>query len=95
MAFQGAETDVLALATSSLWEEVLLSWRALQRLGIISKDLPNRISKVKTVSATPQERLQRLTLLGSVGGGHDGPMFRRSAAVLARIEIMSFPLVTF
>ena len=38
VAFQGAETDVLALATSSLREEVLLSWRALQRLVIISKE---------------------------------------------------------
>ena len=36
-----------------------------------------------------------LTLLRSGGGGHDGPMFRRLAAVLARIEIMSSPLVTF
>ena len=60
VAFQGAETDVLALATSSLQEEVLLSWKALQRLGIISKDFPNRISKVKAVSTAPRERLQQL-----------------------------------
>ena len=58
VAFQGAETDVLALATPSLREEVLLSWKALQHLGIISKDFPNRIIKVEAVSATPQKRLE-------------------------------------
>ena len=59
VAFQGAETDVLALVTPSLRKEILLSWRALQQLGIIPKDFPNRIAKVKAVSATPQKQWPR------------------------------------
>ena len=59
VAFQGAEIDVLALVTPSLRKEILLSWRALQQLGIIPKDFPNRIAKVKAVSATPQKQWPR------------------------------------
>ena len=60
VAFEGHKTDVLALVTSSLREEILLSWRTLQRLGIIREDFPHVVIKAKSVSMTPKERLKCL-----------------------------------
>ena len=51
--YQGRKTEVLALVTPALQEEILLSWRALQRLGVIPKDFPNctRIAKAEALPA--------------------------------------------
>ena len=40
--YEGQKTDVLALVTPALQDEVLLSWRTLQRLDVIPKDFPRR-----------------------------------------------------
>ena len=39
--YEGHETDVLALVTPALQNEILLSWRTLQRLGVIPDDFPH------------------------------------------------------
>ena len=39
--YEGRKTDVLALVSSSIQEEILLSWQVMQRLGVISKDFPH------------------------------------------------------
>ena len=48
--YQGKKTDVLALVTPALQEEILLSWRTLRRLP---KEFPNctRIAKAEAVPA--------------------------------------------
>ena len=44
--------DVLALVTPALQDEVLLSWRMLQRLDVIPKDFPRRR---RNTTAQPSE----------------------------------------
>jgi hypothetical protein len=39
--FQGKATEVVALVSSSIEGEVLLSWQVLQKLGVIKSDFPN------------------------------------------------------
>jgi hypothetical protein len=39
--FQGKSTEVVALVSSSIANEVLLSWQDLQKLGVIDPDFPN------------------------------------------------------
>ena len=56
----GQRTGVLALVTPSLNQEILLSWRTLQRLGIILKDFPNvavKAVRAEAVVMSPRERL--------------------------------------
>ena len=60
VAFEGHKTDVLALVTSSLHEEILLSWRTLQPLGIIPEDFPHVVIKAKSVSMAHKESLKCL-----------------------------------
>ena len=50
--YQGRKTEVLALVTPALQDEILLSWRALQRLGVIPKEFPNS-ERVAKAEATP------------------------------------------
>ena len=40
VTYDGQQTNVLALVTSSLSNEIVLSWRALQRLGVLPEDYP-------------------------------------------------------
>ena len=42
VTYEGQKTDVLALVTPALQDEVLLSWRTLQSLDVISKEFPCR-----------------------------------------------------
>ena len=42
VTYEGQKTDVLALVTPALQDEVLLSWRTLQRLDVIPKVSPCR-----------------------------------------------------
>ena len=42
VTYEGQKTDVLALVTPALQDEVLLSWRTLQRLDVIPKEFPRR-----------------------------------------------------
>ena len=42
VTYEGQKTDVLALVTPALQDEVLLSWRMLQRLDVILKDFSRR-----------------------------------------------------
>ena len=55
--YEGRKTDVLALVTSALKNEILLSWRTLQRLGVISEDFPH---------ATPQVHVKAVDAIGPI-----------------------------
>ena len=46
--FEGQKTMVQALVSSDLTDEILLGWRALQRLGIISQDFPHVMGNLKS-----------------------------------------------
>ena len=43
--FEGQKTMVQALVSSDLHDEILLGWKALQRLGIISENFPHVMVK--------------------------------------------------
>ena len=51
VALGGRSTGVLALVTPSLNQEILLSWRTLQRLGVIPMDFPNVADKAVRAKA--------------------------------------------
>ena len=57
--YGGQETDILALVTPALHEEVVLGWRALQRLGVIPKDFPrcskDQVTTKKTLMPLPPQ----------------------------------------
>ena len=46
--FEGQKTMVQALVSSDLTDEILLGWRALQRLGIISPNFPHVMGNLKS-----------------------------------------------
>ena len=48
--FQGKETEVIALVSSSIENEVLLSWQVQQKLGVIKSDFPNVEERAAAVS---------------------------------------------
>ena len=48
--FQGKSTEVVALVSSSIADEVLLSWQDLQKLGVIDPDFPNIGARAAVVS---------------------------------------------
>ena len=54
-SYEGRTTDVLALVTLALQDEILLSWRTLQRLGIIPEDFPHRAC---TTKAMPKVKIE-------------------------------------
>merc|ERR1739836_158292 len=47
--YRGQKTDVLALVTPALQDEILLSWRTLQRLDVIPDDFPNGACVAKAI----------------------------------------------
>merc|ERR1712024_439768 len=47
--FEGQRTDVRALVSRDLEDEILLGWRSLHRLHIIPEDLPRQITCVTTI----------------------------------------------
>ena len=47
LTYEGQKMNVLTLVTPALQEEVLLSWRTLQRLNDIPKDFPCRQRNTK------------------------------------------------
>ena len=49
----GQTTNVLALVTTALSNEIVLSWRALQRLRVLPKDFPRAQTTVKANQAKP------------------------------------------
>ena len=51
--FQGKATEVVALVSSSIEGEVLLSWQVLQKLGVIKSDFPNIEVRAAVVSTAP------------------------------------------
>ena len=53
--YEGRTTDVLALVTPALQEEILLSWRTLQRLGVIPEDFFHRAC---TTKAMPEVKIE-------------------------------------
>ena len=65
-SYEGRTTDVLALVTPALQDEILLSWRTLQRLGVIPEDFPHRacttkampMVKIKPEESSPKRRNQ-------------------------------------
>ena len=54
-SYEGQTLDVLALVTPALQDEILLSWRTLQRLGVIPKDFPHRTCITK---AMPEVKIE-------------------------------------
>ena len=48
-SYEGRTTDVFALVTPALQDEILLSRRTLQRLGVIPKDFPHRACTTKAM----------------------------------------------
>jgi hypothetical protein len=48
--FQGKTMEVIALVSSSIRGEVLLSWQVLQKLGVIKSDFPNVEERAAAVS---------------------------------------------
>ena len=53
--YEGQTTDVLALVTPALQDEILLSWRTLQRLGVIPEDFPHCAC---TTKAMPKVKIE-------------------------------------
>ena len=49
--YEGQKTEVVALVSSDLDDEVLLGWRALQRLKIIPENFPHVMESASTKSA--------------------------------------------
>ena len=49
VSYEGRTTDFLALVTPALQDEILLSWRTLQRLGVYSKAITEKEKCVATV----------------------------------------------
>ena len=54
-SYEGWTTDVLVLVTPALQDEILLSWRTLQRLGVIPKDFLHRAC---TTKAMPEVKIE-------------------------------------
>ena len=54
-SYEGRTTDVLVLVTPALQDEILLSWRTLQRLGVIPKDFLHRAC---TTKAMPEVKIE-------------------------------------
>ena len=54
-SYEGRTTDVLALVTPALQDEILLSWRNLQGLGVIPEDFPHRAC---TTKAMPEVKIE-------------------------------------
>ena len=52
--FQGKETEVIALVSSSIEGKVLLSWQVLQKLGVITSDFPNIEERTAVVSTASE-----------------------------------------
>ena len=50
--YQGQTTEVEALVSSSIEDEVLLSWQVLKKLGVIGSSFPNIEVKAATTSTT-------------------------------------------
>ena len=55
--YEGQRTNVRALVSHDLENEILLGWRSLQRLRIIPEDFPKPITCRKTTSKTTQEQV--------------------------------------
>ena len=53
--YEGQKTEVMALVSSDLDDEVLLGWRALQRLHIIPENFPQVMESASTKSAEPDK----------------------------------------
>ena len=47
ITYDGQTTNVLALVTTALSKEIVLSWRALQRLKVLPEDFPRAQTTVK------------------------------------------------
>ena len=84
--FEGVETDVAALVSSDLQDEILIGWRTLQRLGIISQNFPHvaKVCKALNDSNVPDSRTKIEDLMsefpsvfeepGGINGGQLKPM---------------------
>ena len=52
--FPGKATEVIALVSSSIEGEVLLSWQVLQKLGVINSNFPNIEERAAVISTAPE-----------------------------------------
>ena len=53
--YEGQRTDVMALVSHDLKDQILLNWRSLWRLQIIPENFPKPAACLKTVSSPPGE----------------------------------------
>ena len=60
ITYDGQTTNVLALVTTALSNEIVLSWRALQRLKVLPEDFPRAQTTVKAnqVQSTKKEAIK-------------------------------------
>ena len=59
--YEGRKADVLALVTPALQDEILLSWRTLQRMGVIAEDFPHGACVTKAVPkpSAPEKKMNK------------------------------------
>ena len=66
-SYGGRTTDILALVTPALRGEVILSWRSLQRLGVVPKEFPmpqadvkiQKVQEIHSPKETPPKRVSQ------------------------------------
>ena len=56
--YEGQKTEVLALVSSDLADEILIGWRALQRLNIIPENFPHVIRSASASSAESDQTVR-------------------------------------
>ena len=61
VTYNGQQTNVLALATSGLSNEVVLSWRTLQWLGVLPEDNPRSLTRPMSKFQGNQSRVLKIT----------------------------------
>ena len=70
-SYGGREIDVLDLITPALHGEIILNWRALQRLGVIPYDFPrctdDQVTTKKTIMPLPQQEHEEKEMLVTEG----------------------------
>ena len=79
LEYYGRKTGVQALVSSDLKDEILIGWRALQRLEIISENFPQPVTRCKKTEAPmiiddPESRLKAEIKKFSDVFNADGPL---------------------
>ena len=59
--FKGRSAEVIALVSSTLTEEVLLSWQILKKLGIIPDDFPEPEARAAVLTASSESNIKAIS----------------------------------